>query len=447
MPVTMYTPVFWIFSCLAVATAFSKQPRVIHAPTTTTRANGCHDTISATTRLFEGSNGFNVNRGFPYNDEDNHRPSKADLYSTEELENLLHIHQALDTENTFVSEDNKSETDEGPVPFGLHDMVLQALEEMEVEQTKEAEEPAPVEAKPSYTVSEETKRVLLGIRAVASDVDGTLTCSDQSVHPQTQVAVKKAIEEAFSPVRSLRYFFPATGKTRAALTSLGPELAVLLSQCPGVFVQGCHCVDANGNVVYEHKLGQAEADAVIQFGESEGLSVFGYDGESIYTTAKSNPRHVREFHEVWGEPAAIIIDSTAGYQPRFHKLLLWCDDVDANTKTYRPKLEELAASHDGTVTMAIPTMLEFLPRGASKAMGVKKLCEYLGIDMSTELLAIGDAENDMGFLRESAFGVAVGNAVPKTKKAADLVLNETNNEGGAGIAIDLFGLGGIFREK
>ena len=87
------------------------------------------------------------------------------------------------------------------------------------------------------------------------------------------------------------------------------------------------------------------------------------------------------------------------------------------------------------------------PKGASKARGVQKLCEHLGLDMSTELLAIGDAENDIGFLQDSAFGVAVANAVPRTKEAADWVLKESNNDGGAGVAIELFGLGDALQDE
>lgn len=417
------------------------------------------------------NNGFNVNGGFPPSDEGKPRPSKADLYSNDELQSLLNLHQSLNDNGGFGGSPSTTEqqqqqpqdafpsvggTDEGPVPFGLHDVVLQTLQEMDqsspasarpLEEENVTNKGDTTSEKSSiyYKLSKQDEQILSKIRAIASDVDGTLVSSDQTVHPTTQRAVKQAIEDAFSPVRRLGYFFPATGKTRAALASLGPELAAMLSQCPGVFVQGLYCVDGAGNVVYEEKLGTQAADAVIEFGHANGLTVLGYDGDKIFTTPKSNPQHVRDIHEVWGEPAAIVVDNMLGYKGGFHKCLIWSDDPNAITNTFRPQLEALTASHSGTVTQAIPTMLEFLPKGASKALGVQKLCEHLGIDMSTELLAIGDAENDVGFLQESAFGVAVGNAVPKAKEAANLVLKETNDQGGAGLAIDLFGLGGAFR--
>jgi hydroxymethylpyrimidine pyrophosphatase-like HAD family hydrolase len=44
---------------------------------------------------------------------------------------------------------------------------------------------------------------------------------------------------------------------------------------------------------------------------------------------------------------------------------------------------------------------------------VAKLCEAFGIDPSTELLAIGDAKNDVGMLEMASIGVAVGNACPR----------------------------------
>ena len=411
-------------------------------------------------------NGFGAN-GFPNKDEGKSRPSKSDLYSSDELQNLLNLHQSLNENGSFGYLRNQSETtlsfpsfasdDDGPLPFGLHDMVLQTLQEMDDDESSNgfsttedmvstaSETQGTTASNPVYELSEENKQILSRIRAIASDVDGTLISSDQTVHPTTQRAVKQAVEDAFSPVRPLRYFFPATGKTRAALASLGPELAALLAQCPGVFVQGLYCVDGAGNVVYEQKLGMQEADAVIEFGESNGLTVLGYDGDKIFTTPKSNPQHVKDIHEVWGEPAPIVVDKILGYKGGFHKCLLWCDDTDAIANTYRPQLEALTESYSGTVTQAIPTMLEFLPKGASKARGVEKLCAHLGIDVSTELMAIGDAENDVGFLEEAAFGVAVGNAVPKAKEVANIVLKETNNQGGAGIAIELFGLGGLLR--
>jgi hydroxymethylpyrimidine pyrophosphatase-like HAD family hydrolase len=66
------------------------------------------------------------------------------------------------------------------------------------------------------------------------------------------------------------------------------------------------------------------------------------------------------------------------------------------------------------------------------------MCKHLGIDPETELLALGDQENDIGMLKMAAIGVSVGNGSPIAKEAADYVMEMTSNEGAAGVAMNRF---------
>jgi Cof subfamily protein (haloacid dehalogenase superfamily) len=399
------------------------------------------------------SKGLDVNVNAPFPSNDVSKPNKGDLYSNEDLANLLNLHESLQNEIGGFPEPLPPIENDGPLPSGLHDMVLQALEDIEAEaeasDTQDADVGPPPRSYHGVLEDEDVRKTLIGIRAIATDVDGTLTSSlDQTVHPRTQEALVQAVAAAQSPVRSLQHIFPATGKTRpGALGSLGPELSELFSRLPGVFCQGLYCVNAKGEVIFEQKLSRPQADAVIEFAHAEGLSIFSYDGDTIMTTRQSNPKHIREVSQVWGEPEPVLLESLLGYEDCFHKCIVWSDDTEEMAQTIRPKLQALAETQGGSVTQAIPTMLEFLPAGASKALGVQKLCEHLGIHAETELLAIGDAENDLGFLKMAAYGVAVGNAAPKVKEIADLIMEETSDEGGAGLAIDLFGLGDIFKSN
>jgi len=118
-------------------------------------------------------------------------------------------------------------------------------------------------------------------------------------------------------------------------------------------------------------------------------------------------------------------------------ILLMDNDIE-KLNAIRPTLEKLAEDYDATVTQAIPTMLEFLPGGCSKGRGVAELCNALGIHAATELLALGDAENDTEMMEMAAIGCAVGNASPPARSAADYTITETNDEGGAGAAMELF---------
>ena len=286
------------------------------------------------------------------------------------------------------------------------------------------------------------------------DVDGTLL-SGQYMHPITQDAVLRGIQQAYddddksrgsssTTTNKILHFFPATGKSRlGAMGSLGPIVGPLLHKCPGVYIQGLYCLDREGNVIFEKRLSSEAIRAAEELVSTFNISIVGYDGDDLYTTKKTDV--VLELSEFYGEPTVEVLmnkenHSTiklAQHDRGMHKLLLMDNDIE-KLDLVRVSLEELAKKHDATVTQALPTMLELLPAGCSKADGVQRVCEALGIDPSKELLALGDAENDTGLLRMACIGVAVANACPLARDAADFIMRERHDEGGAGLAMNMF---------
>jgi hydroxymethylpyrimidine pyrophosphatase-like HAD family hydrolase len=71
-----------------------------------------------------------------------------------------------------------------------------------------------------------------------------------------------------------------------------------------------------------------------------------------------------------------------------------------------------------------------LPTGVNKATGLEAALEDIVLSFS-EVVGIGDAENDLTFLGRCGFSVAVANALPMVKSIADMV---TRAEEGAGVA-------------
>jgi len=350
---------------------------------------------------------------------------------------------------------------------GLHELVLETIEDIH---SSAPPSKADEEGYNSPTVNQiayDNLHALIRdkkpfIRAIATDVDGTLL-SGRFLHPTTRDAVLKAIGQAYDrdggrsgstteaaavedrPPPKICHFFPATGKSRrGAEISLGPVVGPLLQRCPGVYIQGLYCVDGQGNVVFERKLSTAAVRAAEALVAEFGISVVGYDGDDLYTTEQTEV--VIHLSEFYAEPTVeLIVDgdgnsvsNLAEHGPGMHKLLLMDEDLE-KLATVRPRLEELASKNGATVTQALPTMLELLPEGCSKGHGVSKLCEALGVEVSSELLALGDAENDAGMLEGAAIGVAVGNACPRARDAAHFVMGERHDEGGAGLAMELFG--------
>jgi Cof subfamily protein (haloacid dehalogenase superfamily) len=77
--------------------------------------------------------------------------------------------------------------------------------------------------------------------------------------------------------------------------------------------------------------------------------------------------------------------------------------------------------------------LDLSPVGVSKAFGLAKVAEQLGIPRE-EVLAIGDGRNDIEMLRWAGRGVAMGQAVEEVRGAADAVTATVDDDG---VAVEL----------
>ena len=390
-------------------------------------------------------------------------PSKAGLYSSDELMQVLDLHTKL-AGATFAAAEATAAASTDIPPKGnnneaflsLHDLVVQAANSLD------ASSAAPTQPQLNRLSPDVEKRLQQTVM-IATDVDGTLLTSTAGIHPRTCQALRRALQAVRDPTHPLQHLCLATGKTRTgALQSLrraDPTLGRELEDVPGVYVQGLYCVDGKtGRVLHDQRLEKSSALAVEQLAIDDPdvratSTLFCYRCDEIYYTPQwSQPHHVQELHELWGEPKPIPVESIeallaanpndASDDRRCHKLLIMDSDTSRLAGALRPAAQEIAKRHGCVVTQAIPTMIELLPPNGSKAVGVRRLCESLGIPSADAvtidgLVAIGDAENDVEMLQMASVGFAVGNAVPEAKRAADVNLVETNNEGGAGAAVEL----------
>ena len=53
-------------------------------------------------------------------------------------------------------------------------------------------------------------------------------------------------------------------------------------------------------------------------------------------------------------------------------------------------------------------------------------------------MAVGDSMNDLGMIEYAGTGVAVANALPRLKAAADFILENTNNQDAVAEAVERF---------
>ena len=62
-----------------------------------------------------------------------------------------------------------------------------------------------------------------------------------------------------------------------------------------------------------------------------------------------------------------------------------------------------------------PYSVDILPKGGSKAEGIKKMIDRLGFELK-DVYAFGDGLNDLEMLKAVGTGVAMGNGVPEAKR-------------------------------
>lgn len=250
-------------------------------------------------------------------------------------------------------------------------------------------------------------------RLIASDIDGTLLDRNHRVPRRNRDAVARAVQQGV-------YFALSTGRPFR-------WIAPVLEQLPVRPV----CVTSNGAVLYDsaedrvmsaHELSPAALAEVVDVAQTVlGTVGFGAEraGGSLADAVEDLfvvERHYSEnalfegfgvvsMGELVGQPAVkFLIRNTDFSAPELYELI--APHID-------PELAHLTYSmQEGILEVAAPNV--------TKRRGVEWLAEYTGVAQQ-ETIAFGDMPNDIEMLTWAGCGVAMENAHPEVKAAADAV--------------------------
>ncbi|KAL4433464.1 hypothetical protein ABPG77_010317 [Micractinium sp. CCAP 211/92] len=261
------------------------------------------------------------------------------------------------------------------------------------------------------------------VELIVSDVDGTLLNRQQQLTPGTRAALAAAAECGVPVV-------VATGK------AMGPwrddVLPYLGSSLPQIYLQGLLINCPDEGVLYSRQLEEQVFLEAIEFAEQHGLTLTAYSGDRI-VCKETNEQSDRLIWYKEPTPESIgPLEPHVGQLPIFKLIFM---EQEHRIGEVRPQVESLFAGR-ASLTTAIPGMLEVLPLGASKGLGVGWLLDRLGVDPAA-VLALGDGENDVEMLQLAGLGVAMGNAGPPALAAADAV-TASNEEDGVARAIERY---------
>ena len=116
----------------------------------------------------------------------------------------------------------------------------------------------------------------------------------------------------------------------------------------------------------------------------------------------------------------VKFDETKLPVDKIQALFTSVEDRDAARKELKMHLVRFAE--------ALPMNLEINAAGVNKGKAMIELGKLLGIPRE-EIMAFGDGNNDLKMLKEVGTGVAMENAIPSVKEAADYVALSNDEEG------------------
>lgn len=270
------------------------------------------------------------------------------------------------------------------------------------------------------------------IKLVATDLDGTFLQDDLSVSQRTREAVE-AVRDLGIPV------VPVTARQPVGLRDLAEEAG---------FRSWAVC--SNGGLVINldtgHRLHEAEVSVAAQTALVEALES-ALPG-CLYVSVRDGGEQFVPVHG-YGDVAALIDHKRDPLTMGGHSIgdvlaLPSLKFIVRHPTVPVPELLDIVhglgltgfgATHSGA------PFVEIMPDGVSKATGLARLCAELGIAQD-EVMAFGDAPNDVEMVGWAGHGVAVANAAPQVREAAAEVTGSNVEDGVAQVLERLAARGG-----
>lgn len=106
--------------------------------------------------------------------------------------------------------------------------------------------------------------------------------------------------------------------------------------------------------------------------------------------------------------------------------IFFVNDYEKIAKIRKTVPKELSEKYE--ITNSIPECIEFVKKGITKSKSLQFICEKCNIKNS-EVIAIGDANNDTEMINFVGIGVAMGKAEVSLKEKADDITSSNNHDG------------------
>lgn len=243
----------------------------------------------------------------------------------------------------------------------------------------------------------------MAVRLLLSDIDGTILPKGATrVSERTLSVFRLAMDAGL-------YAGPASGRGRDWIPPFFGGDEALCATC--LATNGLQ-VYLDGELVHEECQPREALEAVVPVVESTpGAGLICFDGPTPLLVAGRRQDLARSF-----EAYARTCVESAGVPgfPVVKAAVFVAADMDGTQELVARLREEVPALD---FDLALPGYSNVMPHGYDKGTGVRLLCDELGIGVD-EVVAFGDADNDLPMFSVVRDSVAVANSTPEAAAAA-----------------------------
>ncbi|MCT1364966.1 MULTISPECIES: Cof-type HAD-IIB family hydrolase [unclassified Microbacterium] len=263
------------------------------------------------------------------------------------------------------------------------------------------------------------------VRLIATDLDGTLLDSSSTVSPRTRAALDAARDAGVAVV-------PVTARQPIGLRVIAADAGFDGWALCGNGAYATHLTE--GRMLFAEELPPATlrtvADALRASVPGLLFASVREGGETFvaqhgYATIAQLSDHKRDPATMGGVPLDEVLAAPT--------LKLVIRHPELAPAALFETLRSLGLTGFEATLSGAP-FVEVMAQGVTKATGLARLCTHLGIDRS-DVVAFGDALNDVEMLRWAGHGVAMAHAEPVVQEAADET-TATNDEDGVARVIE-----------
>ena len=265
------------------------------------------------------------------------------------------------------------------------------------------------------------------IKLVAIDLDGTLLDSKKDISPRNKATLMEAKTAGVKIVL-------CTGRPLKAIEVYLDELELRDN--------GDYSITFNGGLVQKNKSGEIMEKVLMPLEDIRELHelAVGLDvpldvlSDGLVLQLPSSPNYTSIYSELNNlltfEATQLDKLSADGVYNKV-VIALEADYLDEQIKKIPSEFYDRYE-----VIKTRKNLLEFMPKGITKAYGLSLLAKDLGIKQE-EIMTIGDEENDLPMIEYAGLGVAMENAVPEVKAAAQ-VITDTNDRDGVAKVVETY---------